>query len=74
MGHSAGDRLIVKFAGLLRSVFPEKDFVGRYGGKTSYDKKVDISKSKAYCGRRHCNKRFAQNVLRDNKEARRWKI
>ena len=27
MGHSAGDRLIVKFAGLLRSVFPEKDFV-----------------------------------------------
>lgn len=31
-GHSAGDRLIVKFAGLLRSVFPEKDFVGRYGG------------------------------------------
>lgn len=32
MGHSAGDRLIVKFAGLLRSVFPEKDFVGRYGG------------------------------------------
>lgn len=24
MGHSAGDRLIVKFAGLLRSVFPEK--------------------------------------------------
>lgn len=32
MGHSAGDRLIVKFAGLLRRVFPEKDFVGRYGG------------------------------------------
>ena len=31
-GHSAGDRLIVKFTGLLRSVFPEKDFVGRYGG------------------------------------------
>ena len=32
MGYSAGDRLIVKVAGLLRSVFPEKDFVGRYGG------------------------------------------
>lgn len=59
---------------LFRSVFHEKDFVGRYGGKTSHDKKVDISKSKAYCGRRHCNKRFAQNVLRENKEARRWEI
>lgn len=59
---------------LFRSVFPEKDFVGRCGGKTSHDKKVDISRSKAYCGRRHCNKRFAQNVLRENKEARRWEI
>lgn len=59
---------------LFRSVFPEKDFVGRYGGRTSHDKKVDIFKSKAYCGRRHCNKRFARNVLRENKEARRWEI
>ena len=32
MGHSAGDQLIVNFAELLRSVLPEKDFVGRYGG------------------------------------------
>lgn len=32
MGHSAGDRLIRDFARLLRSVVPEKDFVGRYGG------------------------------------------
>ena len=32
MGHSAGDRLIMDFARLLRSVVPEKDFVGRYGG------------------------------------------
>ena len=32
MGHSAGDKLIVNFATLLRSVLPEKDFVGRYGG------------------------------------------
>ena len=32
MGHSAGDKLIVNFAALLRSVLPEKDFVGRYGG------------------------------------------
>ncbi len=32
MGHSAGDRLIMDFAKLLRSVIPEKDFVGRYGG------------------------------------------
>lgn len=32
MGHSAGDQLIVNFAALLRSVLPEKDFVGRYGG------------------------------------------
>ena len=32
MGHSAGDRLILNFARLLRSVIPDKDFVGRYGG------------------------------------------
>ena len=32
MGHSAGDRLIMNFARLLRSVIPDKDFVGRYGG------------------------------------------
>ena len=32
MGHSAGDRLIMNFARLLRSVIPEKHFVGRYGG------------------------------------------
>ncbi len=32
MGHSAGDQLILNFAKLLRSVIPEKDFVGRYGG------------------------------------------
>ena len=32
MGHSAGDRLIKNFSKLLRSVIPEKDFVGRYGG------------------------------------------
>ena len=32
MGHSAGDRLIMDFARLLRSVIPDKDFVGRYGG------------------------------------------
>ena len=32
MGHSAGDQLIVNFAVLLRSVLPEKDYVGRYGG------------------------------------------
>ncbi len=32
MGHSAGDQLIMNFAKLLRSVIPEKDFVGRYGG------------------------------------------
>ena len=32
MGHSAGDRLIMNFSKLLRSVIPEKDFVGRYGG------------------------------------------
>ena len=32
MGHSAGDQLIINFAKLLRSVIPEKDFVGRYGG------------------------------------------
>ena len=32
MGHSAGDKLIVNFAALLRNVLPEKDFVGRYGG------------------------------------------
>ena len=32
MGHSAGDRLIMDFAQLLRSVIPEKNFVGRYGG------------------------------------------
>ena len=31
-GHSAGDGLIMNFARLLRSVFPEKAFVGRYGG------------------------------------------
>ena len=31
-GHSAGDQLILNFAKLLRSVIPEKDFVGRYGG------------------------------------------
>ena len=31
-GHSAGDQLIMNFAKLLRSVIPEKDFVGRYGG------------------------------------------
>ena len=30
MGHSAGDQLILNFAKLLRSVIPEKDFVGRY--------------------------------------------
>ena len=29
MGHSAGDQLILNFAKLLRSVIPEKDFVGR---------------------------------------------
>ena len=32
MGHSAGNQLILNFAKLLRSVIPEKDFVGRYGG------------------------------------------
>ena len=32
MGHSAGDQLIMNFARLLRSVIPEEDFVGRYGG------------------------------------------
>ena len=32
MGHSAVDRLIKNFSKLLRSVIPEKDFVGRYGG------------------------------------------
>ena len=32
MGHSAGDRLIMNFSRLLRSVIPDKDFVGRYGG------------------------------------------
>ena len=32
MGHSAGDQLIMNFARLLRSMIPEKDFVGRYGG------------------------------------------
>ena len=32
MGHSAGDRLVMDFARLLRSVIPDKDFVGRYGG------------------------------------------
>ena len=32
MGHSAGDRLIMDFARLLRSMIPDKDFVGRYGG------------------------------------------
>lgn len=32
MGHSAGDRLIMDFARLLRSVIPDKDFVGGYGG------------------------------------------
>lgn len=32
MGHSAGDRLIMDFARLLRRVIPDKDFVGRYGG------------------------------------------
>ena len=32
MGHSAGDRLIMDFARLLRSVIPDKHFVGRYGG------------------------------------------
>ena len=32
MGHSAGDRLIMDFAWLLRSVIPDKGFVGEYGG------------------------------------------
>ena len=32
MGHLAGDRLIMNFSRLLRSVIPDKDFVGRYGG------------------------------------------
>ena len=32
MGHSAGDRLIMDFARLLRSVIPDKGFVGEYGG------------------------------------------
>lgn len=32
MGHSAGDRLIMDFARILRSMIPDKDFVGRYGG------------------------------------------
>ncbi|WP_195479669.1 GGDEF domain-containing protein [Coprococcus comes] len=32
MGHSAGDQLILNFSKFLRSVIPEKDFVGRYGG------------------------------------------
>ena len=32
MGHSTGDLLIMNFAKLLKSVIPEKDFVGRYGG------------------------------------------
>ena len=32
MGHSAGDQLIMNFSKFLRSVIPEKDFVGRYGG------------------------------------------
>ena len=32
MGHSSGDQLIMNFARLLRSVIPEEDFVGRYGG------------------------------------------
>ena len=32
MGHSAGDKLIMNFSKFLRSVIPEKDFVGRYGG------------------------------------------
>ena len=32
MEYSAGDRLIMDFARLLRSVIPDKDFMGRYGG------------------------------------------
>lgn len=32
MGHSAGNRLIMDFARLLRSVIQDKDFVGEYGG------------------------------------------
>ena len=31
IGAFAGDQLIMNFAKLLRSVIPEKDFVGRYG-------------------------------------------
>ena len=31
-GHLMGDQLILNFAGLLRNVIPQKDFVGRYGG------------------------------------------
>ena len=37
MGHSAGDRLIVKFAGLLRSVFPEKDKLNNTGNELLID-------------------------------------
>ena len=37
MGHSAGDRLIVKFAGLLRSVFPEKDKLNNTGNELQID-------------------------------------
>lgn len=37
MGHSAGDRLIVKFAGLMRSVFPEKDKLNNTGNELQID-------------------------------------
>lgn len=37
MGHSAGDRLIVKFAGLLRRVFPEKDKLNNTGNELQID-------------------------------------
>ena len=37
MGHSAGDRLIVKFAGLMRSVFPEKDKLNNTGNELLID-------------------------------------
>ena len=48
MGHSAGDKLIVNFAALLRNVLPEKDFVGRYGGDEFVVYLKDVTKESVY--------------------------